>query len=243
MRMITFSKRCAKEILRDPINLFFGLGFPIVLLLLLSAIQKNVPVGLFEINSLTPGIIVFGLSFMTLFSATLVAKDRESALLQRLYSSPLRAIDFIMGYMLPLLPIAIAQAVICCIFALALGLTLNINIVYAIIGMLPIAIFYISLGLLCGSILGVKQVGGICGALLTNLSAWLSGVWFDIELVGTAFKKIAYALPFVHAVEMERALFKGSLADAFSHSWLVLIYAALTTVFAVIGFLYQMKKQ
>jgi ABC-2 type transport system permease protein len=243
MRMITFSKRCAKEILRDPINLFFGLGFPIVLLLLLSAIQKNVPVGLFEINSLTPGIIVFGLSFMTLFSATLVAKDRESALLQRLYSSPLRAIDFIMGYMLPLLPIAIAQAVFCCIFALALGLTLNINIVYAIIGMLPIAIFYISLGLLCGSILGVKQVGGICGALLTNLSAWLSGVWFDIELVGTAFKKIAYALPFVHAVEMERALFKGSLADAFSHSWLVLIYAALTTVFAVIGFLYQMKKQ
>jgi ABC-2 type transport system permease protein len=243
MRMITFSKRCAKEILRDPINLFFGLGFPIVLLLLLSAIQKNVPVGLFEINSLTPGIIVFGLSFMTLFSATLVAKDRESALLQRLYSSPLRAIDFIMGYMLPLLPIAIAQAAFCCIFALALGLTLNINIVYAIIGMLPIAIFYISLGLLCGSILGVKQVGGICGALLTNLSAWLSGVWFDIELVGTAFKKIAYALPFVHAVEMERALFKGSLADAFSHSWLVLIYAALTTVFAVIGFLYQMKKQ
>lgn len=243
MRMITFSKRCAKEILRDPINIFFGLGFPIVLLLLLSAIQKNVPVGLFEINSLTPGIIVFGLSFMTLFSATLVAKDRESALLQRLYSSPLRAIDFIMGYMLPLLPIAIAQAVFCCIFALALGLTLNINIVYAIIGMLPIAIFYISLGLLCGSILGVKQVGGICGALLTNLSAWLSGVWFDIELVGTAFKKIAYALPFVHAVEMERALFKGSLADAFSHSWLVLIYAALITVLAVIGFLYQMKKQ
>ena len=120
---------------------------------------------------------------------------------------------------------------------------MNINIVYAIIGMLPIAIFYISLGLLCGSILGVKQVGGICGALLTNLSAWLSGVWFDIELVGTAFKKIAYVLPFVHAVEMERALFKGSLADAFSHSWLVLIYAALTTVLAVIGFLYQMKKQ
>lgn len=243
MRMITFSKRCAKEILRDPINLFFGLGFPIVLLLLLSAIQKNVPVELFEIDSLTPGIIVFGLSFITLFSATLVAKDRESALLQRLYSSPLRAIDFIMGYMLPLLPIAIAQAVFCCIFALALGLTLNINIVYAIIGIIPIAIFYISLGLLCGSILGVKQVGGICGALLTNLSAWLSGVWFDIELVGTAFKKIAYALPFVHAVEMERALFEGSLADAFSHSWLVLIYAALTTVFAVIGFLYQMKKQ
>ena len=33
--MIPFAKRCAKEILRDPINLGFGLGFPLVLLFLL----------------------------------------------------------------------------------------------------------------------------------------------------------------------------------------------------------------
>ena len=109
MRMMTFAKRCAKEILRDPINLAFGLGFPLVLLVLLSAIQANIPVNLFEINTLTPGITVFGLSFMTLFSATLIAKDRESALLQRLYTTPLTGFDFIMGYMLPILPIAKGQ--------------------------------------------------------------------------------------------------------------------------------------
>ena len=51
----------------------------LVLLVLLSAIQANIPVSLFEIDTLTPGITVFGLSFMTLFSATLIAKDRESA--------------------------------------------------------------------------------------------------------------------------------------------------------------------
>lgn len=78
MRMLTFAKRCTKEILRDPINLAFGLGFPLILLMLLSAIQSNIPVSLFEIDKLTPGITVFGLSFMTLFSATLIAKDRES---------------------------------------------------------------------------------------------------------------------------------------------------------------------
>ena len=71
MRMLTFARRCAREILRDPLNLLFGLGFPVVLLLLLSAIQANVPVALFEIAHLTPGITVFGLSFLTLFSATL----------------------------------------------------------------------------------------------------------------------------------------------------------------------------
>ena len=123
MRMMTFAKRCAKEILRDPLNLAFGLGFPLVLLLLLSAMQANIPVSLFEIDTLTPGITVFGLSFMTLFSATLVAKDRESALLQRLYTTPLTGVDFIMGYMLPILPIAVGQTVICYLFAIPLGLT------------------------------------------------------------------------------------------------------------------------
>ena len=210
MRMMTFAKRCTKEILRDPINLGFGLGFPLVLLLLLSALQTNIPVSLFEIDTLTPGITVFGLSFVTLFSATLVAKDRESALLQRLYTTPLTYFDFIMGYMLPLLPIALGQTLICYLVAIPLGLTLSVNIVYAVIGMIPMVVFNISLGLFCGSVLGVKQVGGICGALLTNLSAWLSGVWFDLSLVGGFFEKIANALPFVHAVEMEKALFSGN---------------------------------
>ena len=243
MRMMTFAKRCSKEILRDPINLGFGLGFPLVLLVLLSAIQANIPVSLFEIDTLTPGITVFGLSFMTLFSATLIAKDRESALLQRLYSTPLTGFDFIMGYMLPLLPIAIGQVLICYLFAIPLGLTVSANIVYAVIGIIPMAVFNISLGLLCGSVFGVKQVGGICGALLTNLSAWLSGVWFDLELVGGAFEKIANALPFMHAAKLEKALFSGNFELAATHILPVLLYGVLITVIAVFCFLRQMKKQ
>ena len=243
MRMMTFAKRCAKEILRDPINLGFGLGFPLVLLLLLSAIQANIPVSLFEIGTLTPGITVFGLSFMTLFSATLIAKDRESALLQRLYTTPLTGFDCIIGYMLPILPIALGQAVICYLFAIPLGLTVSVNTIYAIIGITPMAIFNIALGLLCGSILGVKQVGGICGALLTNLSAWLSGVWFDLELVGGIFGKVANVLPYVHAAEMEKALFSGNFEGAASHILPVLLYSVFTTVVAVFCFLRQMKKQ
>ena len=243
MKMLTFAKRCAKEILRDPINLGFGLGFPLILLLLLSTLQRNIPVNLFEIDTLTPGITVFGLSFMTLFSATLIAKDRESALLQRLYTTPLTGFDFILGYMLPILPIAMGQSVICYLIAIPLGLTVSINIVYAIIGVIPIAIFNIALGLLCGSILGVKQVGGICGALLTNLSAWLSGVWFDLALVGGFFQKIANWLPFVHAVEMERALCSGNTEAAVSHLLPILLYCVGTTAAAVFLFLHQMKKQ
>ncbi len=243
MRMMTFAGRNTKEILRDPLNLFFGLGFPLVLILLLSAIQANVPVPLFEIQHLTPGITVFGLAFMTLFSATLIAKDRGSSLMQRLYTTPLTSLDFILGYTLPILPIAVAQSLVCYVAAVALGLDVTVNILLALLGIIPVSILYIALGLLCGSVLTDKQVGGVCGALLTNLSAWLSGVWFDLDLVGGAFKKIAYVLPFVHAVDMERALLAGNFAEIFPHLWWVLGYAVALLALAVLPFLRQMKRQ
>lgn len=243
MKLRAFSLRTAKEILRDPLNLAFGLGFPLVLLALLSAIQANVPVALFEIQELAPGIAVFGLAFLTLFSAQLVAKDRESALLQRLYTTPLRASDFILGYLLPLLPIATAQCVLTYAFAVVLGLKVTITLPYAVAFVLPVALFYVSLGLLCGSVMNVKQVGGICGALLTNLSAWLSGIWFDLRLVGGAFERIAYLLPFVHAVELERAVVRGDWAAVPAHLLWVLGYAAAITLCAVLLFLRQMKRQ
>lgn len=243
MRLLTFANRNTKEILRDPLTLFFGLGFPLVLILLLSAIQANIPVKLFEIQHLTPGITVFGLAFMTLFSATIIAKDRGSSLLQRLYTTPLTPLDFILGYTLPMIPLSVAQCVICYIAAIGLGLDITVNILYAVIFIIPVSVLYIALGLLCGSILNDKQVGGICGALLTNLSAWLSGVWFDLDLVGGAFKNISYALPFVHAVDMERAILAGDFSGIFPHLWWVLGYAVVLLVLAVLMFLRQMKKQ
>lgn len=243
MRMLTFAGRNTKEILRDPLNLSFGLGFPLVLLLLLSAIQANIPVQLFEIRHLTPGITVFGLSFLTLFSATVIAKDRHSCLLQRLYTTPLKPMDFILGYVLPMIPIAVAQCAVCYLAAMLLGLEATMGIIYAIVLIVPVSVLYIALGLLCGSVFNDKQVGGLCGGLLTNLTAWLSGIWFDLDLVGGAFREIAYAMPFVHAVELERAVLTENMAAIFPHLWWVLGYAAAVLVLAILLFLRQMKKQ
>lgn len=243
MKLMAISSRTAKEILRDPLNLFFGLGFPVILLLLLSAIQANVPVELFALNRLTPGIAVFGLSFMTLFAATLLSRDRESALLQRLYTTPLKASDFIFGYALPLLPMALVQTVICYGTALLLGLQPSWGILYAVAGTVPLAMFFIALGLLCGSVCTSKQVGGLCGALLTNLTAWLSGAWFDLELVGGVFEAVANVLPFTHGVQMGRALLAENIAGIFPHLWWILGYMLLSILLAVLLFLRQMKRQ
>ena len=243
MRTLTFAKRNLKEILRDPLNLSFLFGFPVVLLLLLSAIQANIPVSMFEIEHLAPGVMVFGLAFMTLFSATLIAKDRMSSFMHRLYTTPMTPVDFILGYTLPLIPIAMMESIATYLVAMLLGLSFSINLLLSVVFMIPIAMLYIGLGLLCGSVFNDKQVGGICGALLTNVSAWLSGIWFDLDLVGGAFRQIAELLPFVHAVEMERAVVAGDLLGAVPHLLWVVGYAIAVLILAVFAFLRQMKRQ
>ena len=241
MRFLVFASRNRKEILRDPLNLAFGIGFPLVLLLLLSAIQANIPVSLFEIDRLTPGIAVFGLSFISLFSGTLIAKDKTTSFLMRLFASPLSAADFILGYALPFLPMAIVQSAICFIAAFLLGLKVDLNVLLALVALIPTAVLFIGIGLLAGSVFNDKQVGGICGALLTNVSAWLSGTWFDVNLVGGAFRTIAYLLPFVHAVEAGRAAISGNYASIFPHLWWVIGYAVVILAIAIIVFKRKMN--
>lgn len=242
MKTWAFSKRVAVEIVRDPLTVGFGLGFPVALLFLLSAIQANIPVDLFAIETLAPGMTVFSFSFVTLFSATLLAKDRESAFLQRLYTTPLQAADFIIGYTLPVLPIALAQGLVCYLAAAPLGLPVTAAVFAAVLFLLPAALLFTAFGLLFGSILTVKQAGGVCGALFTNLTAWLSGIWFDLELVGGAFQKVANLLPFVHAVELERAVLKGNYAAVLPHFGWVAGYGAVIFLLAALLFLRQMKK-
>ena len=227
MRALNFSRRTAKEILRDPLNILFGLGFPLVILVLLTAIQKNVPVPLFTPESLTPGVAVFGHVFLALFAATLIARDRAG---------------YILGYALPLVPMALGQSLVTYGAALALGLKGTVNILWACLAGLPAAFFFIGLGLLCGTVFTDKQVGGLCGALLTNLTAWLSGTWFDVSLVGGWFKSLAEKLPFLHAVELCRAGLRGDMAGAIPHLWWVLGYMAAAIAAAVAVFALKMRK-
>ena len=241
MKTLAFASRNGKEILRDRLNLAFGIGFPIVLLLLLSAIQSNIPVEIFEIDQLAPGIAVFGLSFMSLFSGVLIAKDRTSSFMMRLFTSPLSSSHFIFGYTLPLLPMAVAQISVCFVVAFFLGLTVSIHVLLTILVLIPAAVLFIAIGLLCGALFNDKQVGGVCGALLTNLSAWLSGTWFDLDLVGGVFKKIAEALPFVHAVKAGKFAISGDYSSIFPDLWWVIGYAVVVMVIAIIVFTRKMN--
>lgn len=241
MRTLVFANRTTKEIIRDPLSLFFGLGFPVILLLLLSAINRSIPVDLFNINALTPGIAVFGLSFMSLFAAQILSKDRASSFLIRLFTTPMTSKNFILGYSLPLLVMSIVQGFVCYCVAVIMGLSISVSMIIAIALLIPTSLIFIGIGLLCGTLLSEKAAVGICGALLTNLSAWLSGTWFDLNLVGGLFKDIAYILPFVHAVDMGKAALNGEYEAIFPHLWWVLGYGFALSMLAIAVFRKKMK--
>ena len=246
MRTTAFASRNTKEMLRDPATLIFGLGFPLVLLVLLTAINSSIPeqaeMKLFQIESLAPGISVFGLSFLALFSSMLIAKDRTSSFMLRLFTSPLKPSDFILGYTLPLIPMAMVQTAVCCLAALCYGMKAGVNMLMVIVVNLPIAIVFIAVGLICGTLLNEKAVGGVCGALLTNLSAWFSNIWFDTSMVGGWFKAVANALPFSHAVNAARAAAAGNYAEIFPDLWWVIGYAAALLAAAITIFAVKLKK-
>lgn len=232
MRVRAFAKRNLKELIRDPLTLFFGLGFPLVLLALMNVIQRNIPVRIFELDTLAPGIALFGLTFMALFSGLLLAKDRSSAFLARLAASPMTAADFLLGYLLPMLPMAAGQTAICLGAAVALGLPLSWNLPAVVLSLIPSALLFIALGLLCGVLFNDKQVGGMCGAILTNATAWLAGIWFDLSLVGGPFKAVACVLPFVHGADGAKAALAGDWAALPGHLLWVSAWAAVVLALA-----------
>lgn len=248
MRTLVFASRNTKEIMRDLLTLFFGLGFPLVLMVLLSAINASIPkeaveaTELFQIQNLAPGISVFGLSFISLFSAMLISKDRTTSFVLRLFTSPLKADEFILGYTVPLVPMAIAQTALCYIAALIFGLELNVNILFAVVVNIPISLVFIALGLLAGTLLNEKAVGGICGALLTNLSAWFSNIWFDTSLVGGWFESIANLLPFAHAVNAARFAVSGEYGEIMPELLWVICYAVVLLAAAITVFTIKLKR-
>lgn len=240
MRFTAFATRNRKELLRDPLTLVFGIGLPLIMLFLFSAIQKRLPNDAYRIENLVPGIAVFSFSFITLFSGMLIGRDRSSSFLIRVFASPLSALDYIIGYTLPLLPVAILQSVVCFAVAFFLGLTVNMNVVIAIAVLVPIAINYIGFGLLFGTFLTDKQVGGIF-SIFVIFTTFLSGIWFPLNTIGGAFEKIGYLLPFAHAVNATQAALIGNYIEIFPHLWWCIAYGIILFVCAIFVFKKKMK--
>jgi len=240
MRYRVFALRNGKELLRDPFSFLFGIGLPLLILVIISAMSKNVPNEAFQVQNFAPGIAIFSFSFISMFSGMLIGKDRGSSFLIRLFASPMTASDYIIGYSLPLLPIAVAQSAVCYITAFFFGLPVTVNVVFSIIILIPSAILFIGLGLLLGSVFSDKQVGGIMSVII-QVIAFTSGMWFDLSLLGNAVKTIGYILPFAHCVDSAREAIAGDFVSTLPNLAVIIIYTGVIFFFASTALKKKMK--
>lgn len=246
-RTLTFSGRNLKELLRDPMSWIFGVALPLAILLIMQIILASIDgealasVPMFAVDRFVCGVVVFGYAFFSMFTAMLLSKDRSSAFLLRLFASPMRARDYILGYTLPILPLVTAQFVFTVTVALCFGLGFTANILLAYVVSLPAALFFIGIGLTLGALLGDKAVGGISSAVV-QLAALFSGMWFDLDMIGGGFRTFCLVFPFAHAYDAIRYAIAGDYARLWLPVLITVIYAIASFVLAILLFRRKMRR-
>ncbi len=241
MKFTRLADRNIKEVYRDPVSMLLGLVMPIVMLLLFASINKRQPLEMFSPQVLTPGVVIFGLAFSVMFSAMLLSKDKKNAFLIRLFTTPLKASDYIISYMAPFLPFALMQTTVVFIVGAFLGAVYH-NLLMVVLIILLTELICVSLGMIMGALLSENQVAGV-GSLLVTMIGLFCGAWMDLHMVGGIFEKIGYAIPFAHAVDASRAAMNGLPFTDYSRAFfIVLIYALVLFVLSIFAFKRAMKK-
>lgn len=230
MRILTFTKRNFKEIIRDPLSIIFAILLPLFLLYIFM--QFKIPSEVYSIENFTPGIIIFSLSFITMFTATLVAKDRSTSLTIRLGVSPMKGIDYILGYGLSVIPIVLIQSILFFAVAIILGLNFSVNIIYTILVVIPISVLFILLGILIGTITSEKSSSGV-SSIIVQLVAFTSGMYFSTDMVGSTFNTICKILPFKSVLNVTKGILNNNITNLKSSIVLINIYIIIIAVFAV----------
>lgn len=245
-RIITFSKRNSKEILRDPLSWIFCVGVPVAMLVMFRVISVSTGENLtqFSLTYLTPGMVVFSFSFVALFMAINVSKDKNSSFLTRMFSSPMSVSDFFFGYFVPGAVIAFVQEIICfvasAVLALANGESINIvSWLVSVPVLYPLSLLAISFGITAGCLFSDKSAPGICSVVITA-SGMLSGAWMPLETMGT-FCTVCRCLPYYPAVRLGREAFSG-FSGIYGTYLLDAVTVAVYTATAVAFGFFSMKK-
>ena len=243
-RIYALSKRNAKEIVRDPLSLIFTFGLPLFMEVLFYLLFHKLT-DQFRMIYLAPGIVVFSQAFLTLFTGQLIALDRSTSLLTRLYVSRATPVEFILSYALPILPLTLVQSVL---FFVVGGIfdtgLFGWGMAFAILFGIFTSLFYIAMGILFGSLCSEKSIGGIASILIAGQSV-LSGMWFPLEGLGDGMLALMNALPFRNATLLVQNTVNG-IGDAFADFWrpllILLGYTLAAFVSAVLVFRRKMKQ-
>jgi ABC-2 type transport system permease protein len=220
--------------------MLLGLAMPVVLLFLFTSIQKRLPLEIYTAQMLTPAIVIFSFAFLMMFAAILLAKDSDTAFLTRLFTTPLKASDFILAYILPFIPVALFQVLICFLAGAIMGATYT-NILPALLIFLMVSLTCTSLGIILGTFLTVNQVPGV-GSLLITAIGLFSGAWMDLRMIGGVLESIGYALPFAHAVDALQIILAGDTTSIIVNLYWIIGYTVVLFILAVFSFHWRIRK-
>jgi len=183
------------------------------------------------VNFYAPGIAVFGLMILISTAAEIIAGDREKGFLARMFTTPARPWDFILGYSLPFIPVLIVSTLIYLGVGMALGLTVVGNLGHAFLIFFLIGLCSIGIGMIVGSLVKSESQAGVSWLFIVPI-AMISGAWFTVERMPSAIRSVAGALPFIHAIDASRAVLNGSSFSAITLDiywivgWAVVLFAA-----------------
>ena len=238
MRFLELAKRNLKEVFRDPLSLGLTIALPIGLFLILQTLGRIED--LFKPTVLAPGIVLFGFVMVTFSSGFLLARDRESGLLTRMLTAPLRASDFIAAYALPFLPLGIIQ--VAGIFGIGslLGLRISGSAGLVFLILFIMCCGYIGIGMIMGSLISSKQVGFVY--MIVLFPTIFSGAWVPVDLMGAGFSRVVHWLPFAHAMDATRAIMVdgAGFADVATNFVWVLGYSVAFLILGVLAFRHRM---
>lgn len=233
MKTLNFAKRNLKEIIRDPLSIIFAVLLPLFLLFIFQ--QFEIPNDVYKIENFTPGIIVFSFSFITMFTAILIAKDRGTSLITRLCAGPMKTSDYILGYVLSVLPLVVLQNFLFIVAATILGLNFNMKVLLSVAVSVPISVLFILLGILIGCITSEKSASGV-SSIVVQLVAFTSGMYFSSDMIGRGFDIVCKVLPFSNCLNIIKGTLKGEYTGLTRSVVIVLLYIAVMGVLTSIIF-------
>ena len=250
-RTVSFAKRNLLEMSRDILSYIFCVAFPVVMLIIMSLVNSTIPKEagntVFQIDSLTGGVVIFGQSFVMLFTALALATDRGSSFLIRLYASPMKSRNFMGGYILPMLVVSLVQGLItfvsAFIISLIVGHDLNpLGLILSLPASLPSAALFIALGLIFGTLFNEKAAPGICSVII-SLNSFLGGIWFDAEKATGVMGTICRSNPFFYCTKTVRStiLLDFSFKSFVLPLIIVVVSAAILMGLAILLFRGKMK--
>lgn len=249
MKSFIFARRNLTETLRDTLSYIFCLGFPIVMLIIMTLVNESIPVEanmtIFRIDNLTGGIIIFGQTFIMLFTTLNVSKDRTGSFMIRMYATPMKSADFVIGYIMPMLVLSVIQSIITviCGFIISLftGFSFNIwGLIAVVIASIPSALMFTGIGILFGSIFNDKAAPGLC-SIIISLGSFIGGIWFDAEQTGGVLLSISECTPFIYCTRAVRSAI--SLNFSFSRFCVSeLIVTAAAIIIVLLGFIAFRRK-